>query len=205
MKPGRTLEALDLIKNLFQCNFNTNISKELLQAFLPKEGNTDPFFFPSQNFRLWNVCSTILPYSVACLFPKVMEKTCEQFPIRLIKTTRLRVKKLKYLLDESHLNLKVIVLVRDPRGMLKSRSTMEWCNTLNKCTDIKSICDNLLDDFLNAKAYASMYPKRILLVRYEDLSLEPYNTLDKIMDFLELPSAPEFLDSFLASHTGRFR
>ena len=52
--------------------------------------------------------------------------------------------------DESDLNLKVIVLVRDPRGMLKSRSLMEWCNTLNKCTDIKSICDNLLDNFLNA-------------------------------------------------------
>lgn len=38
------------------------------------------------------------------------------------------------------------------------------------------------------------------MVRYEDLSLEPYETMDNILQFLELEPSP-LIDKFLESHT----
>ena len=38
------------------------------------------------------------------------------------------------------------------------------------------------------------------MVRYEDLSLEPYETMDNILQFLGLEPSP-LIDKFLESHT----
>ena len=39
-------------------------------------------------------------------------------------------------------------------------------------------------------------------LRYEDLTLKPYDTVDKIFKFLSLRPEPEFIDKFIATHTG---
>ena len=41
---------------------------------------------------------------------------------------------------------------------------------------------------------------KIYMVRYEDLSLEPYETMDNILQFLGLEPSP-LIDKFLESHT----
>ena len=41
-----------------------------------------------------------------------------------------------------------------------------------------------------------------LICRYEDLSMEPYETVDKMIDFLNLPQQRQFLDPYLVTHTG---
>jgi uncharacterized protein YhfF len=40
----------------------------------------------------------------------------------------------------------------------------------------------------------------MLLVRYEDLSLEPFDTVDRILAFLEL-EPNKLIDQFLETHT----
>ena len=40
------------------------------------------------------------------------------------------------------------------------------------------------------------------LLRYEDLTLNPYDTVDKMFKFLSLKPEPEFIDKFTATHTG---
>ena len=69
-----------------------------------------------------------------------------------MKTVRLRVKDTeKLFLDpEFGSSLKLVVLVRDPRGVMNSRSSLTWC-TNKVCSDPRNMCNNLESDILAAK------------------------------------------------------
>ena len=161
-------------------------------------------FLLKHNFRIWNSCATLLPSAVACFMPELMKRACQQFPIRLIKTVRLRVQFIEDLLQEPDLNLKVIVLVRDPRGVMRSRSGMNWCEN-PVCINTTQVCEDLDNDVEYAWNLGQKYSNRIILIRYEDLSMQPYTTVDRMINFLDLPPQPDFIDSYLESHTGKLR
>ena len=135
------------------------------------------------NFRIWKSCQTLLPSNVACFMPDLMNKVCPLFPVRLIKTVRLRIPHLDDLLQDPDLSLKVIVLVRDPRGVMRSRNSMAWCDQPT-CNDVSSVCHDLNSDVSEAHKLARQYPGRLLLLRYEDLSTNPYFVMDKVITFL---------------------
>ena len=78
-------------------------------------------FLMRMNFRLWKSC-TASNFTEGCFDPGLVKKFCKMFPIRMIKTVRLRVKYLEELLEHPILKLKVIILIRDPRGVMRSRS-----------------------------------------------------------------------------------
>jgi len=44
------------------------------------------------------------------------------------------------------------------------------------------------------------FPDKIMPLRYEDLSLEPFEMVDQIFDFLGLPASP-LIERFLETHT----
>jgi len=48
------------------------------------------------------------------------------------------------------------------------------------------------------------YPGRVHLVRYEDLSMEPYDVVDELLDFLQLPASGD-VDAYVHTHTKRPR
>lgn len=112
-----------------------------------------------------------------------MNKVCPVFPVRLIKTVRLRIPHLDDLLQDLDLSLKVIVLVRDPRGVMRSRNSMSWCDQPT-CNDVSSVCRDLNEDVNQAYKLAKLFPGRVLLLRYEDLSTYPYFVMDKVITFL---------------------
>ena len=53
--------------------------------------------------------------------PDYLNAVTALYPIKLMKTVRLRVSDTEQLLLDPELNLKVVVLVRDPRGVYASR------------------------------------------------------------------------------------
>ena len=86
--------------------------------------------------------------------------------MRLVKTVRLRVRDTSYLL-ESLTNLKLVVLVRDPRAVFGSRWSgriSEWCHNKH-CSDPAVSCQDLEDDIQHALTLKSLYPERVLLLR----------------------------------------
>ena len=92
-----------------------------------------------RNTRLWNSCSTVLPKETLCFLPKYLNSVCPLYPIKLIKTVRFRVAKVEALLNDPDMNLKVILLVRDPRGVYNSRRSGQvtsWCKNA-ACADPK--------------------------------------------------------------------
>ena len=82
---------------------------------------------------------------------------------RLIKTVRLRLSYIQDLIMAKH--IKIVMLVRDPRGVMKSRENIEWCK-YPACSDVSNLCQDLNNDMQTAFKIAQSLPKQIFLLRY---------------------------------------
>jgi hypothetical protein len=78
--------------------------------------------------QFYFIFSTLLPANSACFMPEFYRATCPLYPIRLIKTVRLRVPFIEDLIRDPEIgsNMKIVMLTRDPRGVMTSRSAMNW-------------------------------------------------------------------------------
>jgi hypothetical protein len=144
-------EAPELVSQVFKCRPESGY-------FIHANKPENRFLF-KHNFRLWNVCENLLMANAACFMPELYLKTCPIFPIRVIKTVRMRVKETEKLLLDSAIGktLKIVVLVRDPRGVMNSRSAMDWCK-LKTCHDPATVCKHLQADILAAFELKKNYP-----------------------------------------------
>lgn len=107
--------AIDHLKRLLSCNYTgmedyLNYGKEHYNLF-------------THNTRLWKHCRVFTQY---CFEPRFLEPFCRLFPLQSMKVVRLRAALAPMLLDEPSLNVKVVLLVRDPRGTMQSRRHRDW-------------------------------------------------------------------------------
>lgn len=58
--------------------------------------------------------------------PEEVRRSCRREPLRIVKTIRTRLEWAQELLDDAELHLKVIHLVRDPRGSAVSMAAVDW-------------------------------------------------------------------------------
>ena len=104
-----------------------------------------------------------------CLEP-LIEK-CRQSDIVAVKVIRLHMSYVDQLLS-SDPDLRVIHLVRDPRGLVQAWRKMDPSGS-KSMTDMqlnaKLICRRMLTDCQIRRRLELKYPRRILVVRYEDL------------------------------------
>jgi hypothetical protein len=144
-------EFVEFVSRVFKCNPEYGY-------FIHAKKNENIFLF-KHNFRLWNLCVHLLKGNTACFLPELYYKVCPIFPIRVIKTVRLRVRETEKLLLDSELGktLKIVVLVRDPRGVMNSRSAMPWCQS-KSCYDPLTVCEDLQADVLAAHEFKKKYP-----------------------------------------------
>ena len=111
--------------------------------------NIFPVLF-HDNLRLWSACQNLLPAKSACFLPLLYKAACPLFPVRIVKTVRMRVRETEALLrDPALANLKVVVLLRDPRGVMNSRATMDWC-LADRCANTEVVCEHLDQDLKSA-------------------------------------------------------
>ena len=165
------------------------------------------YTYPSirYNFRLWDTCKTLCP---GCSDELVMQKcsilsfynsTCPKFPIRLMKTVRFRVEDSEKLLLDPEIGkrLKIIFLVRDPRGVMKSRSSQAtWCN-FAECSDPGILCKNMHNDVSAAFRLRVRYPGEQFLVMQIKyimkikiiIRIVPMNMIDSSMCFRSYTSS----------------
>ena len=191
------IQSRDLLESLFWCNFTQET-----QGFLD-HAKAHPFLFNRQSpKRLWSSCSSFKkPKENICFSREYLNKVCPQYPIRLIKTVRMRIKETEELI-RSLPNLKIIVLVRDPRAVFNSRwsdAISKWCKS-EHCSDPETSCRDLEEDLIHTKRLMEAYSDKIMLVRYEDLSLYTMSSLKSMLEFLELPWQAKF-QQYITSHT----
>ena len=60
-------------------------------------------------------------------------------------------------------SLKIVFLVRDPRGVMNSRSSMDWCRQ-KTCSDAYTVCKDITADILAALQLKKKYPGKKILV-----------------------------------------
>lgn len=58
------------------------------------------------------------------------------------------------------LNVKVILLVRDPRGTMQSRRHRDWCPGAPDCDQSSYLCADLVADYSAAIRLKKLYPSR---------------------------------------------
>nr|XP_027224615.1 carbohydrate sulfotransferase 1-like [Penaeus vannamei] len=100
--------------------------------------------------------------------------------------------------QDTSLDVRVVHLVRDPRGVVNSRLKMPWCSG-RTCRDMSNVCRAVNQDAYTAEEFRARYPRQYLLQRYEDLVDDPYRETRKIFEFLELPLV-EDLAVFIEEH-----
>ncbi len=92
------------------------------------------------------------------------EEACAKAPVVLVKTIRLSVDE-ALLLAKRDPEVKVLVLIRDPRATVSSlaKSPSPWVADM---TNIENICGKLVNSAREAGEQAVMGAKSMMLIRY---------------------------------------
>lgn len=124
------------------------------------------------NFPRSNSCPNLM-HQFKCRFPRIsictnsffVSEICRKFPINLIKTVRItNVSDINALISDNAIggSLKVILLVRDPRGTMASRRELKWCSNLN-CNSTNTFCGNMEKILIDSLDLKSEFPGKICL------------------------------------------
>lgn len=193
VKANQTEEAISLLEDIFRCNYSTQLAAKYLKWGSDQK---HAFLFKRNRF-LWVACR-MQPKN--CFRPDFNKYICERAPIQVMKVNRLHLRDVKKLVEDNpELDIRVVNLVRDPRGTISSRKVLEWCNTTS-CSDFRVLCSEMNDDYESFQKLASLKPDRFFQVRYEDLSRFPERVTKNMFSALGLPYSSS-VSRFLRTNT----
>ncbi|XP_006814925.1 carbohydrate sulfotransferase 1-like [Saccoglossus kowalevskii] len=174
-------ELSEVIEGFFQCNYSHS---PLLVYFL----NRAPWVTTQMNISNLGVKNKTIT-------PEKLTSYCKTKRHSIVKTIRItNILEAMSLLQRY--NVKVIILVRDPRGMISSRERFqvwrfsnEWSRKVN-LPKFKHAVQNhcqWLDANIQAVLYGPEWFKAsYIVVRYEDLTDRPFELVPKLYDFIGL-------------------
>lgn len=113
-------------------------------------------------------------------------KICSKARLRIIKTIRLSMEAVPGLLENNR-NLKVIHLVRDPRGMFTSQYRSHLLKPTLFNEQFKKLCTRMSKDALVTKMLIQTGNENVKFIRYEDLANDPVNNLKDLYEFIKEP------------------
>lgn len=186
-------EAFDLINKIFRCNFNNT---DFYLNWVKTKKNQ---FLLKWNRFLWSVCRYRLS---SCFDPKFVSQSCHRAKVNMMKLARLKMRQVETLMENkiNDLNVKVVYLVRDPRGTMSSRKKLTWCVEEHNCTSIETLCSEMREDLSIFKLLKSANPMKYILVRYEDLAMNSYDQSKILFDRLNIPFSST-AKRYLKTHT----
>ncbi|XP_064546944.1 uncharacterized protein LOC135434327 [Drosophila montana] len=172
--------ALDELTSLFNCDYNKSLT-------MLNYGMQTPTF---RNFYgvQWKTCVTYT--TEVCSKPETLSQICKLFPFLNMSVYNLGLKFLMALLERKDLNVRILLLVRDPRATMASRLNRLWCSN-PECFRPNDLCSNMAVDYDIAEILLRKHPQRFGIVRYEELALNPTIGLKAIFDFYGLPTESE--------------
>ena len=152
-------EMVNLAKQIFECKppFQYFDHAKIWKAF----NKNEEWKLLRPNFRLWNACESLINKESVFDVKEIYYSICPIFPIRVIKSIKMPVMATEYLLTDADIgkSLKIIVLVRDPRAVMLSRSKMSWKKDQMQQTD--KVCEKLHSDVMTAFELKKKYPGQL--------------------------------------------
>ncbi|CAH0388253.1 unnamed protein product [Bemisia tabaci] len=188
--PPHSEEAYQLLTQLLNSNYSDT------EAYLEFEKNRNSFV-KQKNIPLHRVCKH---KGAKCFEPHFLSQFMKLYPFMVMKITRLRLSLIEPFLISLRYNLRVILLVRDPRGIMTSRSHHAWCNKDPDCAQPLHTCSDMIADYATAIRFSEMFPKRFMVLRYEELAFEPLKKTRELFRFMGLKLHRSVL-KFLLTHT----
>lgn len=178
------------ILNLFMCDFH-NTDRHVVHGMtfrqMSKTQNQFANCLKSQNStKILEICT------------KKLEDLCVSKNV-FIKTIRLSMEVAALLLDLIP-DLKVIHLIRDPRGIIYSRFKGRVVNGSNIEASAKSTCNRILMDVMRSYHLKSKYPGRIKTQLYEYLAENPLESAYDLHRFTNTTVPPSMKD-YVYNHT----
>ncbi|XP_014670326.1 PREDICTED: carbohydrate sulfotransferase 4-like [Priapulus caudatus] len=149
-------------------------------------------------------CRKILTEKVSERF-KVVPAVCNTYRHSAIKVIRANISDLEPLLEHPILDVKIIHLIRDPRGMFRS-----WWPNLSKNVsasverlraNVKIHCADQLKNLVQGNSLRLRAPSSYRRVRYEDLAAAPVESAKQLYDFVGLPELPSNVYEWLDVNT----
>ncbi|XP_071792952.1 carbohydrate sulfotransferase 3-like [Asterias amurensis] len=198
---------IDLLDSIYQCNLT---GYEYYSKWLSRQ-------VPKQILKkapaMYRVLCSKSNNSSHCgkVTPQHFMQICMDLKKVAIKSIRISdIGSLLPLIKDKRINLKVIHLVRDPRGMIASRVLA--MNEVKKTTDkVESFTDgtraaltNYCWNNLHNTDVGKNLPKfqdNYLLLRYEDVSLDPHEAARRIYNFTGLGAVPGNVSRWIQEHT----
>ncbi|XP_066966028.1 carbohydrate sulfotransferase 3-like [Macrobrachium rosenbergii] len=159
--------GIPLLKDMIYCHISRNFSTWLRTR--------------ASSFNIFRhpITKTHCKNWSTCLAPSRLRNACRGEHIRVMKVIRIRMAWMRPLLDDPQVDLKVIHLVRDPRGSLFSMAKHQ----LHKL-DPGLYCPLIEDDMIQTPRLMLEYPGRVLGITYEQLCLDPMGKATEIWRFL---------------------
>lgn len=133
--------AIQSLKAIFTCNIKGLILKSIQNA-------------PNPVIKHNNLTSCRNREATECLSFEELNKACRSHPTKIVKTIGTKVSWLLPLFDDPDINLRVIHLVRDPRGSLTSSWKVGWNYTA------ENSCRNIRDDLNSGGSFFRQYPEQ---------------------------------------------
>lgn len=162
------------------CDFSDkNLVSEFYKFF---EESRNTLNFLKHNKRVFETCNAANRDS--CYLPRLYRSVCPHFPLRIAKVVRLKKPSRAESLFESD-EFRLIALFRDPRAVASSRAA-----TFYKSDGLKGDEDAFCSDFLtsidDAVELKRRFPRRVFILRYEDLALDPQSIASDLLSKLML-------------------
>ncbi|CAG9110393.1 unnamed protein product [Plutella xylostella] len=191
--PPEATDAVNLLKNMLKCNV------EGMRDYLTfAKGHTVTF---KLNPRLSGNCKN----NRLCEDAHHTSRFCKLFPFQSMKVVRLRLRLIEDILqDKDFSNLKVVLLVRDPRGVLSSRQARPWCRAWPDCWDPTLLCGDMASDYVALTRLQGKFPNRLTAVRFEDLAVNYTRETKRLFQTLGRPMESA-VDDFFKAHTHNAR
>ncbi|KAH8297900.1 hypothetical protein KR018_000502, partial [Drosophila ironensis] len=168
--------ALDEITALYNCDYNQSLAMIARGQQLPLFRR----FYGAQS----RMCRT---YSQEkCWNPDILAEICKLHPFINMAVYNMRLMYLARLLDSESLNLRILLLVRDPRATLYRLQVNHFCKSLADC-NAAGHCLDMSIDFEVAKGLSRKYPGRFSILRYEDVEKNALVSIKEVFEFFGLP------------------
>ena len=116
---------------------------------------------------------------------KLLYEPCVKSQVTTVKVIRFTMEQAAQLL-ESDPEVKVVHLIRDPRGMFYSQRRVGDLPWASLGTESKLRCDRIHKDLMKSIELSAKFPKRILTVRYEDIAENPIASAEDMYKFVGL-------------------
>ncbi|XP_061177766.1 carbohydrate sulfotransferase 4-like [Saccostrea echinata] len=130
---------------------------------------------------------------------KMVQAICHHSNAIIVKTIRLSMEFVPRLLLKFP-DLRIIHLLRDPRGTMDSRKRGGYLRKIKISSSAKWLCERIQTDVEYSKVLQRRFPNRIITVLYEELAENPIDMSNKLYRNLNLEFSDSF-DEWIFNHT----